>query len=31
MEDYMKLLIGAFNPRAAEGVMCRDTVGFLSD
>ncbi|KAG1680012.1 hypothetical protein FOA52_007076 [Chlamydomonas sp. UWO 241] len=26
MESYMSLLAGAFNPAAAEGVMCRGTV-----
>lgn len=26
LEEYMKRLITAFNPAAAEGVMCRDTV-----
>lgn len=24
--DYMKKLVGAFNPAAAEGVMCRNTI-----
>ncbi|MEX0609467.1 MAG: arsenosugar biosynthesis radical SAM (seleno)protein ArsS [Balneolaceae bacterium] len=26
LEDYMEKLIQAFNPAAAEGVMCRDTI-----
>jgi len=26
LEEYMALLVGAFNPAAAEGVMCRGTV-----
>mmetsp|Transcript_8401 Transcript_8401/g.25387 ORF Transcript_8401/g.25387 Transcript_8401/m.25387 type:complete len:216 (-) Transcript_8401:320-967(-) len=26
MEEYMALLVGAFNPAAAEGIMCRNTV-----
>ena len=26
LDDYMSLLASAFNPSAAEGVMCRDTV-----
>lgn len=25
-EEYMSLLVGAFNPGAAEGIMCRETV-----
>ncbi len=25
-EDYMNLLIGAFNPATVEGLMCRDTI-----
>ena len=35
-EDYMEILISAFNPVAAKGVMCRNTIsiswdGFLYD
>ena len=26
MREYMELLVGAFNPAAAEGLMCRATV-----
>lgn len=26
LDDYMEKLVGAFNPRAAAGVMCRNTV-----
>lgn len=26
MENYMELLVNSFNPSAAEGLMCRDTV-----
>ena len=26
VQDYMQLLVSAFNPAAAEGVMCRDTI-----
>ncbi|KAK9811493.1 hypothetical protein WJX72_004775 [[Myrmecia] bisecta] len=26
LEEYMQLLVQSFNPAAAEGVMCRDTV-----
>ena len=26
LEQYMALLVDAFNPAAVEGVMCRDTV-----
>lgn len=26
MENYMSLLVNSFNPKAAEGVMCRDTI-----
>ena len=26
LEEYMRLLVDAFNPAAAEGLMCRDTV-----
>ena len=26
VQDYMQLLVGAFNPAAAEGIMCRDTI-----
>eukprot|EP00798_Chlamydomonas_sp_ICE-L_P030330 gene30330-35323_t len=26
MDDYMQLLVNSFNPSAADGVMCRDTV-----
>lgn len=26
LESYMQLLVEAFNPSAAEGVMCRNTV-----
>jgi hypothetical protein len=26
LEEYMSLLVNAFNPGAAEGVMCRDTI-----
>ena len=26
LEEYMSLLASAFNPTAAQGVMCRDTI-----
>ena len=26
LEEYMQLLVDAFNPAAAEGLMCRDTI-----
>ncbi|KAI7837484.1 hypothetical protein COHA_008675 [Chlorella ohadii] len=26
LEEYMRLLVDAFNPAAAEGLMCRDTI-----
>ncbi len=26
LEDYMKLLVGNFNPAAVDGLMCRDTI-----
>ena len=30
-EDYMERLVGAFNPAAVEGVMCRNTVSISWD
>lgn len=26
LEEYMQLLVDSFNPAAAEGIMCRDTI-----
>jgi hypothetical protein len=26
LEEYMQLLVDSFNPAAAEGLMCRDTI-----
>ncbi|KIZ06859.1 Fe-S oxidoreductase [Monoraphidium neglectum] len=31
MEEYMGLLVNAFNPAAGEGLMCRDTVSVRYD
>ena len=31
MEEYMQLLVGAFNPAAGTGLMCRDTVSVSWD
>jgi radical SAM/Cys-rich protein len=30
-EDYMEKLIGAFNPKAAEGIMCRNLISIAHD
>lgn len=31
LEEYMQLLVNAFNPAAVEGVMCKDTVNVSWD
>ena len=31
LEEYMQLLVKSFNPAAAEGIMCRDTLSVRYD